>query len=560
MFTRLTRYARPALAAVLLPGVLVLALTPTPASGADIGDPITVIQRPLGNLPALVLSGETLRIEAEAPAGTTNWTAGLRHDSGDQHLIITDARHDAATRLWTLQATVPEIAVLGLYDLEVSADGGVYDTARNAVQVLDRFKTSYYFAHITDTHLPGHLFYQDPGSATDTSEEDDLRMVIADLNIVRPEFVLLTGDVVNEGELEDLDERHVYSRAQELLLELEVPLFVTSGNHDLGGWEDTPGPQGSARRNWWRFFGWPRLADPPARAPARTQDYSFDYGDVHFVGLEAYDNYDSWRYEIYGGTSFTTDQLDWLEQDLNAASASAARVLFFHYDFDWQLDATDWGVELRLWGHVHQDVGLESQQPFDLATAAVCDEARAFRLIRVNDGQLDPQPTLSAGWDGERLNVEYSPANDGQSREMSATIDNRHYQRFEHAQVRFLMPAETDAVEVSGGTLLQVEPRGHTAVYVVGIDLQASGSHTVQIRLRPMGDADSDSDTDVDSDADSDTDMDSDADADADGGGSASGGSGCHTTSSLGGFVLAPSMWLLLTAIALRCRCRRKQA
>ena len=83
---------------------------------------------------------------------------------------------------------------------------------------------------------------------------------------------------------------------------------------------------GTARRDWWRFFGWPRLDDPPAGAPWRTQNYSFDYGPVHFVGMESYNNYDRWREEIYGSDSFTSGQLDWLAQDLAAAITGGSLV------------------------------------------------------------------------------------------------------------------------------------------------------------------------------------------------------------------------------------------
>jgi len=112
--------------------------------------------------------------------------------------------------------------------------------------------------------------------------------------------VLLTGDMINEGELEDFENRRVYTKAQKLLEELEVPLYLTSGNHDIGGWSSTPPSQGTARRDWWRFFGWGWLLDPPAADPYYTQNYSFDYGPIHYIGMEAYLNYDNYLYYIYG--------------------------------------------------------------------------------------------------------------------------------------------------------------------------------------------------------------------------------------------------------------------
>ncbi|RPJ49386.1 MAG: hypothetical protein EHM19_00330, partial [Candidatus Latescibacterota bacterium] len=65
--------------------VLVLAAAgPVPAVSDDsdtevlaIGDTLTVIQRPLVNVPALVRPGDTLTIECEAAPGTTGWAASL---------------------------------------------------------------------------------------------------------------------------------------------------------------------------------------------------------------------------------------------------------------------------------------------------------------------------------------------------------------------------------------------------------------------------------------------------------------------------------------------------
>jgi len=75
------------------------------------------------------------------------------------------------------------------------ADGGIVDTTKNAVRIVSEYKDEYYFIHITDTHLPTHLYYYEPGSESDTSEIQDLREVINDINIINPEFVLLTVDL-----------------------------------------------------------------------------------------------------------------------------------------------------------------------------------------------------------------------------------------------------------------------------------------------------------------------------------------------------------------------------
>ncbi|MFH1842713.1 MAG: metallophosphoesterase, partial [bacterium] len=374
----------------LLPG-------PNVANAEPIGDVLTTIQRPLLNIPAIVTPGQTFEISCDADPAATGWSAELRHGPTVVPLAITGASYDASTLWWTMNAELPGSLLHELYDLRVAAGGGIDDTTWNAVQVIDAFKIDWYFVHITDPHLPDHTFSSSGGVPADSTEMDDLRAVIDDINLLRPEFVLLTGDLVNEGELEDYLEWRAYTRSQRLLAELEVPVYLVAGNHDLGGWDSTPPSDGTARRDWWRFFGWDRLDNPPPGAPEYTQNYSFDYGPVHFVGLEAYINYDSWRYSIYGGESFTNAQLDWLDDDLAAASSSSAQVLFHHRDFNYQLNLSSLGVEMSLSGHIHSDDGSLSSTPYDLSTNNTCDGERAYRLVRVSGSSLQPRPTMEAG-------------------------------------------------------------------------------------------------------------------------------------------------------------------
>jgi 3',5'-cyclic AMP phosphodiesterase CpdA len=447
-----------------------------------IGDTLTVIQRPLQNIPALVTSGDTLTIACEADPATTGWAAQLIHLQKTLDLTVTAATYDPTTLWWQLQAVIPPVAVHELYDLRVFAEGGIDDITRNAVQVLAEFKNNYYFIHITDPHLPDHEYHDSGGAVTDSTEMVDLRTIIQDLNVINPEFVLLTGDIINEGELEDYLGWRSYTRAQRLLTEFEVPVFLIAGNHDIGGWDDTPPPDGTARREWWRFFGWKRLENPPPGAPRATQNYSFDYGPVHFVALESYINYDYWRWPVYGATSFTNGQLQWLVVDLaSAATSSLAQVMFYHMDFDDQLNLGGLGIELALWGHIHRDEGSLSGPPYDLATNNVSDGERAYRFIRVTGSTLTPRPTLSAGSSGQMFRVQYTPANDGTHDQVTAQIVNNHSERFQNGMLRIRMPLPAGGFEVEGATLLQVDDSGPAAVCYVGVDILPSSTTSVTV-------------------------------------------------------------------------------
>lgn len=468
---------------VIFTGFLLMGIFGLPREAAAIGDTLTVIQRPLVNIPTIVLSGGTFTVYCEAGTGTTGWAAELIHDATHVPLTITGASYNSATTWWELEASVPAVSLYELYDLEVTADGGIYDLTKNAVKVIPAFKNEYYFIHVTDPHLPTHLYYYEPGSDTDSSEVVDLREVIHDVNIINPEFVLLTGDLLNEGELEEFLNKQYYTRSQALLYEFEVPVYLTSGNHDIGGWDDTPPPDGTARRDWWRFFGWKRLDSPPPGASEYTQNYSFDYGPVHYIGLEAYLNYDEWRYTVYGDESFTSGQLAWLADDMAAASGSAAHVLFYHYDFANQINLNSLGADMSLAGHIHRDED-DFSHPYEIITDNVCDGARKYRLIRVSGTSLTPTYTISAGSNGNNLRVVYSPANDGTNYTVTANITKSMSEDFEHGQLRFLMPNEAGTFDVTGGTLVQVDYSGTYALCYVAVDISSS-SQSVSITLEP---------------------------------------------------------------------------
>jgi hypothetical protein len=447
-----------------------------------IGDTLTVIQRPLLNIPSIIIPGQALEIICLAPESTVDWQAELIHPSLNIPLSITSAQYDSDLQRWYLSALIPEPGLYELYDLKVTASGGLEDITRHSVQLIKQYKDSYYFVHISDTHLPNGYYYDDePESLTDSSNMIDFRAVIDDINLIRPEFVLLTGDVINEGAAEDYHERRSYTKTQRILSELEVPVYLVSGNHDIGGYYNTPFTPGTGRRNWWRFFGWPWLINPPALDPLRTQNYSFDYGPVHYVGLEAYINYDSYRDDIYGSDSFTSTQISWLQHNLFDADQSISKVLFYHKDFSGQINLSYLGVDMALWGHDHRNSGDINVHPYNLSTDAVNNGERTFRLIRVEDGVLHPSYTNYAGGSGNNLTVTYTPSNSGQADTVTAEVINSQYQEFEHGMLKFIMPNKGFGFAVENGVLDQVVRSDSTAVCYVSVNIPTYNSISVKV-------------------------------------------------------------------------------
>jgi len=448
-------------------------------SNIEIGDTLTIIQKPLLNIPYIGIAGNPIEILCKKDEQVNNWSATIQFENFNYELPIFNITQNG--NFYKLFATIPETDFYELFDLIVST-GTEKDTTENAVKIISDWKTDYYFIHITDSHLPTHLYCTDDGYELDTSEIADLREVINDINLLNPEFVLFTGDIINEGELEDFQNRRYYTKSQKLLAEFDVPVFVTSGNHDLGGWDDTSPIQGTARRDWWRFYGWKWLENKTSFYPYYTQNYHFKYGSQHFIGLEAYDNYDKFMYDIYGDKSFTNDQLTYLDSTLNNIPANEKKILFYHYDFSNQIDLTELGVDMALWGHIHSNSGDINTHPYNLATAAVCDGKRAYRIIKVNPNGLHPQNTIYAGNNGDELTITYSPSNNGIANLVTAKIENRHSISFKNCLIKFRMPKSSN-YQITNGNLKQIVEYENFNICYVETNLSASETISVSIKV-----------------------------------------------------------------------------
>jgi predicted extracellular nuclease len=448
-----------------------------------IGDTLTVVQRPLLNIPSIVVPQQEMEIECFAPQTATDWSVELFYEDVTVPLAVNETTYDTDLAKWTLTVSIPDVDLYELYDMRVTASGGLSDEVVNAVKVIDQFKDDYYFVHITDLHLLGHTFYGETGYETDHTEIDDFNEVINDINLINPEFVLLTGDLINEGELEEFECLRNHTLTVELLEKLEVPVYIVPGNHDLGGWDATPPPQGTARQEWWRFFGWRQREIPPTKTEYLTHDYSFDYGNVHFTGLEAYDNYDSYMYDVYGEESFISSQITWLNNDL-AAAGDKTKVLFYHFDFknELNIDGPDSiGVDMALWGHNHNNTGDINSYPYNLSTAATCDGSRTYRVIRVNDGVLQAENSVQTHSSGDMLTINFNMLNDGSLDSVSATIQNNHSLSFNNGLVKFVMPISNFGYNVTNGRLVQVLEDGEIATCYVEVSITANGQITTSI-------------------------------------------------------------------------------
>lgn len=166
---------------------------------------------------------------------------------------------------------------------------------------------SFRFIHASDPHISEQ-------SAPRT------RMLRERAAAARAAFVLISGDLVRDalrvGETEATGYYEIFSRERKAF---DQPVFTVPGNHEIFGIEtDKSGVPPShplfGRAMYRHYFG--------------PDYYSFNYGGIHFVGLNSVDISGS----SYHG-SVDSLQLAWLARDLAAIPVDMPVVTFNHIPF-----------------------------------------------------------------------------------------------------------------------------------------------------------------------------------------------------------------------------------
>ena len=200
------------------------------------------------------------------------------------------------------------------------------------------------FAQIADIHVTGKTTVQ-------TFIRD-----LEEINALDPraEFILATGDLVNEGK--KTPEYENYLRA---IASSRLPVFSVAGNHDA--------LSDAGMANYRRFLG-----------PAH---YSFNVGACHFVVLNC--------------LALDDRQKAWVTKDLEMAPKGSRRVFAMHYlPSQEQMNYfSALGAAAVLSGHWHGDRVRENRGALDLNTpplrfGGIDRTARSFRVVDVVKGKV----------------------------------------------------------------------------------------------------------------------------------------------------------------------------
>ncbi|MBT6093427.1 MAG: serine/threonine protein phosphatase [Rhodospirillaceae bacterium] len=167
------------------------------------------------------------------------------------------------------------------------------------------------FAVIADTHMNQEEDYSSSPYPCNALANARTRRVVAELNQLKPEFVVHLGDIVNPvPELPTYEAAAGHFKA--LVADLEAPLHLVSGNHDVGDKPVSWMPAGTVNDEhlalYEQHFG--------------DHYYSFDANSLHMVVINAQ--------IINSGLQAEEDQRVWLEKDL-ADNAAKRTFICIHY-------------------------------------------------------------------------------------------------------------------------------------------------------------------------------------------------------------------------------------
>jgi hypothetical protein len=165
-------------------------------------------------------------------------------------------------------------------------------------------RTEFTFVHASDTHMDGVSVAR-------------TRMLRARVDSLKPAFVIVTGDLVRDAlRVPESVARPLYEMVDREFAAFPAPVHIVPGNHELFGIERHLSMVSRTH---------PLLGRGMYRSFFGPDYYSFDFGGVHFVGLNSVDIDDLWYYGHVDSL-----QLAWLAKDVGRLPAGTPVVTFNH--------------------------------------------------------------------------------------------------------------------------------------------------------------------------------------------------------------------------------------
>ena len=377
---------------------------------------VSLIQRPKITMPLIVKSGNNAVIECSATSSASGWTAKLKKLATEVNLSVTPV-YDPTKCKWNLTTTIPSDTQECLYDLYITCNEAS-EVSKNSFKVVKDYKSNYYYMHISMT-------------------EGNLEKLLDQSNIVNPEFIIVSGNLVPGGS------EYNFNEFLNTITKSDVPVFVVPGDTDCYGNSDS-----DTHKLYERIIG-PRY-------------YSFNYGNQRFVGLDTTD--------VNG--KIGNEQMSWLGAEL--AGSYDMKTIFYNKDTGQIGSICDaYGVDTALSFAADASTTSGVTPTKYIKTNALMRVSYGttkypfFRVVKVGNNKVTSSSVEPQNWDNPNLKiaVSYKPkydglsTNDGNVSVNIGQVANGHYTIYDNICIKFWMPKDTSYI-VHNGELFTVIDNG----------------------------------------------------------------------------------------------------
>jgi Icc protein len=167
--------------------------------------------------------------------------------------------------------------------------------------------TKFTFIHASDTHI----------ADASLARTQKLKALTDSL---KPAFVIVTGDLIKDAlRVDEAESKRLYEMYVREISKFSVPVWNVPGNHEIFGIERQFSLVSSKN---------PLFGKKMYRHYLGPDYYSFNYGGVHFIGLNSVDYEDLWYYGHIDSL-----QMEWLKKDIVNVPKTTPIVTFNHIPF-----------------------------------------------------------------------------------------------------------------------------------------------------------------------------------------------------------------------------------
>ncbi|NGM60653.1 metallophosphoesterase [Sphingobacterium sp. SGG-5] len=400
-----------------------------------------------------------------------------------------------------IRITIPEGTPEELYDLIIKSNGET-NISKRSVKVLKTYRNPHRFIHISDPHVSRQWVGSPENGYAKELELLDRFIEVA--NIIHPEYIIVTGDIIHDYTRFDADSlgwggtvrsgfknpplaeekyknffegAHGFSGAYGF----DAPVFSIPGNHDFYGPKADDFPAKAAQ--WNRLMG--------------KRTYGFSYLDTRIIASDDY--LGDPRIDIPDKAPLSGLQGILLESFLNTAGPGKIRILAQHRHN--RVDTAFINrhkINVVLNGHSHRprEALVGTTPTLSIRPGAVCRSGEIanwkktlgfFRVFTIDGDTFTyskplrfcKNPTAAYEELIMNLTLNFKKSNMGESTSNEALISNGFDVDLPNCNVRFVMAK--GKYKISEGVVYQIIETSKFSVLDVRVDVEALSNKKIKI-------------------------------------------------------------------------------